>query len=265
MDYLDTQLQLIQEEELIEFDPLTGAAVIGTSYLIGSLAFFFLAVGSVTRALKVDKALSKRLNEILNSGNHWIVHLYPDKAPNAFALGMGRHVFITTGALTLLNKREVEAVILHEIHHNKNKDTYKSLAFKHSFFYLVSFLALSINSLGLAIFTFLLMLKVLSITNNRILGRNLEIKADRFAVEHGYGKELISALSKIDKYIKQLYSSKPCGKMCELERKISEMIDEHPSFKKRVEIILRESDKVLKIKTFKGIRDFITRTFKQNG
>lgn len=265
MDYLDTQLQLIQEEELTEFDPLTGAAIAGTSYLIGSLAFLFLAIGPMISALKVDKPLSKRLNEILNSGNHWIVHTYPEKTPNAFALGMGRHVFITTGLLELLNQREVEAVMLHEIHHNKNKDTYKSLAYRHSFFYLITFLALSINSLTLSLFAFVLMFKITEILRNRMLGRHLEIKADRFSAEHGYGKDLITALEKIDKYIKKLYASKPCGKMCELERKISEMIDEHPPMKKRVEIILRESDKILKMKTFKQVRDFIARTFKQNG
>jgi len=262
MNYLDTQLQVIQGEELTEFDPLTGTLAIGTGYLVGSLAFFFLLVGSMINSLKTDKPLTDKINAILNSGNRWVVHRFPDKSPNAFALGMGRHVFVTDGLIKLLSERELEAVLLHEVHHNKNKDTYKQLAYKHSFFYLIAFLALSTNSFPLAILVFLLLTRVNDIAHARLLGRRAEAKADRHAVEHGYAKDLISALEKIDNFVKQQMRKKPCGKICQIERKLSEMIDEHPTTKKRVELILRQADKLTKLKTFKRIKNTLVRIMK---
>lgn len=268
MTNLDSQLQQIQNENLQEIDPLIGTAILATGYLISALSFLLYSAGEISRALKPDKALSKRVNEILGTGNRWIVHRYPDKSPNAFALGMGRHIFITTGLLDMLTKREVEAVLLHEIHHNKNKDAFKSLAYKHSFFYLITFIALSTATTAAAIplgfLAFMLMIKANNIAHDRIIGRSQEIKADKFSVKYGYGNELISAFQKIDKYINKIYSSKPCGKWCQLERKTSDIIDEHPSTKKRTETILRSADKIKKM-SFTRIKDFIMRIFKENG
>jgi Zn-dependent protease with chaperone function len=264
VDRLNNQLQLIQEEELTEFDPLTGTALIGTSYIIASLAFLFLAIGSTIKALKVDKQLSKRINEILNSGNRWVVHQYPEDIPNAFAVGMGRHIFVTTGLLKILNKREIEAILLHEVHHNKNKDTFKSLAINYSFFYLVTFIALSVPIYPLAVFVFFILIKITSITYNRTYGRYAEISADKFSVEHDYGNDLISALSKLQKTYEKLFRNKPCGKICQMIRKLGEILDVHPPTKKRVEIILRQMDKI-DLMSFKKIKDYIARTFKQNG
>ncbi len=264
MTNLDRQLQQLQNDNLQEIDPLTGSAILGTGYLISVLTFFLYTAGDISRALKPDKKLSNRINLILGTKNYWIVHKYPEKTPNAFALGMGRHIFITTGLLDFLIPREVEAVLLHEIHHNKNKDAYKSLAYKHSFFYLITFIALSISSFPLGILAFLLMIKANNILHARLLGRSQEIKADKFSVKYGYGKELISAFQKIDKIIQKIHSSKPCGKWCQFERKVSDIIDEHPSTKKRTEIILRSADKIKKM-TFTRMKDYIMRIFKENG
>ena len=55
------------------------------------------------------------------------VRLVDDAAPNAFAAGLRpekSYVGVTTGLLRTMPKRELEAVIAHEISHIRNRDTY---------------------------------------------------------------------------------------------------------------------------------------------
>jgi heat shock protein HtpX len=57
------------------------------------------------------------------------VYICPHDAPNAFATGRNpRHaaVAITEGALRLLDRREIEGVMAHELAHVKNRDTLTS-------------------------------------------------------------------------------------------------------------------------------------------
>ena len=55
------------------------------------------------------------------------VRVVDDDAPNAFAVGLrptSSYVGVTTGLLRTMPKRELEAVIAHEISHIRNRDTY---------------------------------------------------------------------------------------------------------------------------------------------
>ena len=55
------------------------------------------------------------------------VRLVDDAAPNAFAAGLRpekSYVGVTTGLLRAMPKRELEAVIAHEVSHIRNRDTY---------------------------------------------------------------------------------------------------------------------------------------------
>lgn len=55
------------------------------------------------------------------------VRLVDDTAPNAFAAGLRpekSYVGVTTGLLRAMPKRELEAVIAHEVSHIRNRDTY---------------------------------------------------------------------------------------------------------------------------------------------
>jgi heat shock protein HtpX len=55
------------------------------------------------------------------------VRIVDDAAPNAFAAGLrptASYVGVTTGLLRTMPKRELEAVIAHEISHIRNRDTY---------------------------------------------------------------------------------------------------------------------------------------------
>jgi heat shock protein HtpX len=55
------------------------------------------------------------------------VRIVEDEAPNAFAAGLrptASYVGVTTGLLRTMPKRELEAVLAHEISHIRNRDTY---------------------------------------------------------------------------------------------------------------------------------------------
>jgi heat shock protein HtpX len=55
------------------------------------------------------------------------VRIVDDTAPNAFAAGLRTetsYVGVTTGLLSTMPKRELEAVIAHEVSHIRNRDTY---------------------------------------------------------------------------------------------------------------------------------------------
>ena len=55
------------------------------------------------------------------------VRVVEDEAPNAFAAGLrpsASYVGVTTGLLRAMPKRELEAVLAHEISHIRNRDTY---------------------------------------------------------------------------------------------------------------------------------------------
>ena len=55
------------------------------------------------------------------------VRIVDDEAPNAFAAGLRpqtSYVGVTTGLLRTMPKRELEAVIAHEVSHIRNRDTY---------------------------------------------------------------------------------------------------------------------------------------------
>lgn len=273
LDYYMEQLK--EPEQLNEVDPITMGAAIslgaGTIYTVSMLIQFFIATAMYRKTVKVDQKLTQRLNGILDSGEKWIVHIFPDKAPNAFAIG-GRHVYITTGLLKILNEREVDAVLLHEVYHNKDMHVWKNLAAESSFLYLTIFINVSIwwgsaGAFPLALITFFIIRNSMRILYARFRGRHFEIKSDEFAVKQGYGPELVSALKKIEAWAKKAMAGQKCNKFCQLERKISEEIDEHPPIKKRIETILRKTKELDQAMAsgYKAISTLVMGVFKQNG
>lgn len=261
---IDKYLNQIQEDQIQELEPVTTAVLyIGTKLVILNFAMFLLMTYSLKKSMKVDKKLTKKINKILKKSK-WIVHIVPDKSPNAFAIG-GNHIFITTGLKKMLNEREVEAVLLHEVYHNKGLHIYKKMAYDYPLFYLMAAAAVYITvgtggNFILGFMAFILMSKVAGIPYAISVGRRHESKADEYAIQFGYGRDLANALKKLEKQYLKLMAKKECGKICQLSEKIGEAIDEHPPIKKRIETILKKADKlkaVLKTMSFKKIRDFI--------
>ena len=274
-DYsLDYYLDNINEQNknIQEIDAeIAGITLAGVSiYVISSICGFLISASVFNKSVKIDTNLSKKLNNILKSGNYWIVHKWPDVVPNAFAI-KGNHIFITTELIKILNEREQLGVLLHESFHCADLHSWKSIASESSFLYLIVFVALTISAATvpvLGILVAFILHNSFKIAYARIIGRKHEIKADEFAAKNGYGPDLISALNKLEKWGKSKSSNAPCGKICQLERKVSTAIDEHPSTKKRIEIILKKTNElntILKSASFKKISSFVTGVFKNNG
>ena len=103
---------------------------------IGYGIFGYVAAGSIVAAAsgarKIDKAEHPELwNSVENAAiaaglaKTPDVYIVDDPAPNAFAAGRTpatSYVAATTGILTLLDKRELEGVMAHEMAHVRNRD-----------------------------------------------------------------------------------------------------------------------------------------------
>ena len=273
--YVDYYLDQIaeSEENLNEFEPISVGAGIalatGTIYTIGMVVSYLVSVAAYTSTVKVDAKLTKRMNDIMKSGSTWKVHVFPDPVPNAFAIG-GKHIFITTGLTKMLTAREQEAVLLHEIYHNKDMHVYKHLMAESAFAYLAIFVALTASlsvALPIAGLIFFIMRGSMRILYARFRGRYFETKSDEYAVKMGYGPDLVSALGKLEKWVTEQRSKTVCKSICQLERKISEEIDEHPPVQKRIETILRKEKELARAMNggYKAIEQFVTGVFKNNG
>lgn len=263
---LDKHLKRIQEDEIVqEIDPIIGTAIVGSALVVANFITIFFSALALSISVKVDKKLTERLNKILGSGNKYVVHIYNTKEPNAFAIGFGNHIFITSGLMKLLNEKEIDAIMLHEAYHNKSMHIYKGLAYQYTFYYIAVGVAMSLGmamvSIPLIMLIIFLMMRVSDIAYKVTIAKRMEYNADSYAAKKGYGKYLISAFVKLEKHIKKIMQKQKCGVMCKLVNKIDSALDEHPSDRKRIENILKKS-KELKNATFGKVKNFITKAWK---
>lgn len=202
------------------------------------------------RNLHIESMLKK-----ITGKKYFVRILKNTKEPNAFCFGgLGNSIFITSGLMDLLNEREIISVCLHEIGHITNYDTITSAG-------------ISLSSLGIAaliwktcvdhIYNFngkakiicgfiasLITVIIIKEAPAIMIGKLHEFRADRYASKYGYGKDLISALKKIEKWIKD-YKFKTYGEETKFEamlNKIGNFLDVHPSFENRVKKLFEYED-----------------------
>jgi heat shock protein HtpX len=109
---------------------LAGAAIYGIFALIQSRSM----VGAMTGAQKISPDDLRPLRRLVENVSIAAglpvtpdVRIVEDPAPNAFAAGLRRetsYLGVTTGLLRTMPKRELEAVLGHEVSHVRNRDTY---------------------------------------------------------------------------------------------------------------------------------------------
>jgi Zn-dependent protease with chaperone function len=152
----------------------------------------------------------------------------------------------------MCSEREIISIMLHEAGHITNLDTIKGLG-------------VSIGSSGLAsnllfkTFTYekkvndtrakLMLMVISAILFSYIIwkfptiymGRIHEYKADRYAAEYGYGKDLSSSLNKIEKWVKNKHEKEGYNKLDEFFDKIGRFLDVHPETKDRIDALLNDS------------------------
>jgi heat shock protein HtpX len=120
----------------IAFDIYLGGFALGGSLLYAAFALLRARsmVAGMTHARRVDPRELRPLHRVVENvaiGAGLVatpdVYLVDDPAPNAFASGLRPEksfVGVTTGLLQKMPKRELEAVIAHEMAHVRNRDTY---------------------------------------------------------------------------------------------------------------------------------------------
>ena len=109
---------------------LVGAAIYGIFALIRHRSI----VSSLTHAHEADPDTIRPLRRLVDNVSIAAglpktpeIRIVEDAAPNAYAAGLrpeSSYVGVTTGLLRTMPKRELEAVIAHEVSHIRNRDTY---------------------------------------------------------------------------------------------------------------------------------------------
>lgn len=220
--------------------------IIAILSLLVQLAFF--------RLYKPGK-FNKKYTEIIKkiTGDDKIsVYSFNDSSPNAF-YASGYSLYYTTGLEKLLsNEKELTSVLLHEYgHYNENHVTkaIMSTTVLWAFLYVVINVAQKKSDTPMMLRSLTndylpLLLFVINTIYAVTYGRKFEYKADSYAKKYGYEKEFIRSLKKIERYIISRLRSELCHKhdtkeSCDekVERSITamELLDEHPSIKKRIE------------------------------
>jgi Zn-dependent protease with chaperone function len=242
-------------EQIQEFDIDPEAAIgvgagIATFLILKELIFFFIFAAQIARQTKVDPKMSKRLNEILKKmgvNKVFSAHVVPQKAPNAFTPG-GKHVYMTTGLMKVLNEREVDAVLLHEVYHAIDHHVLKRMATEFPLYYIAAPIAVATAtaafpiSMIIGIIVFTIMMAIMKIPLTLLLYRKHEYDADNYAVKAGYGKEMASALTKLEKEYVRLTQGRQCGKVCKVVERIEQSMDEHPQTRDRIERALKNAE-----------------------
>ena len=118
----------------------------------GSYWFSDKLVLAMTRAQPIDRMQAPELYSIVENLSHRAglpmpkIYFVPDPSPNAFATGRDPEhavVAVNQGLLRLLNSREIEGVLAHELAHVKHRDTLTMA--------MVATLAGAISSIGMMI------------------------------------------------------------------------------------------------------------------
>jgi heat shock protein HtpX len=109
---------------------LVFAAIYGVFALVRSRSL----ISGITHAHELDPDQLRPLRRLLETVSIGAglpvtpeLRIVDDEAPNAFAAGLrptSSYVGVTTGLLKTMPKRELEAVLAHEVAHIRNRDTY---------------------------------------------------------------------------------------------------------------------------------------------
>lgn len=260
---LNSYLNQLQEdhvqEDILQEDPVLA---VGVGILVASLMKIFInynqsnmkknLISQSKRAFEFEK----KFNSILGDGD-WKIFKFdmPDKAykkampdtpddiPNAMVVTNTHDIFISNGLVKLLNEREMMAVLIHEAEHVKNNDvgtrgTYYSINYG-----ICIGVATIVPILPLILFVMLQMGFV-------VIGRKQETRSDLATVKYGYGRDLVSALQKLEKWWE-----KNVGKSA-----AASWLDEHPSTKTRVANLVtnvKALESMARVKAIEPIKKFL--------
>jgi Zn-dependent protease with chaperone function len=237
------QLVIKEEKMLLKEDPIiaVGAVIIFYLYIIPIIKIlFYNYIYSFVKSArpKYNDELTKEIQKITNFPVE--VYIVNTIEINAFTAGT-KKIYMTDGLIKMLSHKEIIGVLLHECGHYANMDLKKDVFLVDPLIKMLTiFLVAGIIVLmgpagaGIGIYLSFFFKGILRLIVGVTLGRKMEYLADSFATEHGYGKEMVSALEKMEKYLrKNLCGKKTNSKECDMVLKDLHTFDEHPEFWKR--------------------------------
>lgn len=253
LEELNINKDNLNEAPMYKTGAIFGLALAAMTLVINLVQWFGMFAHFKKTAKSEDK-LAKELGAIIGSSKKWTVLSVADRDPNAFTPGRN-FMIITRGLYKMLNDDEVMAVLLHEAGHNAGRHIEKQLAAIGTFALIagqasgliVAFTAVVMGPIGVyfALIVFFLLLTQPMQWYNVTIGRRHEYYSDSYAAKYGYGEHLISALTKLDKWVNNEMKRRPCGPDCKKQIEISKAMDEHPSLKERVENIMKTKSNII--------------------
>lgn len=262
---LDTYLDQLQEyhskEEQLQEEPILVAAI-GVGAVVSTLMKLFISYQqtAVKNYLMTQSKrgfeYEKKLNAILGDDD-WRIFKFdlPDKEfkkknpdmpsdiPNAMVVTNTHDIFVTNGLIKILNEREVLAVLIHEAEHVKNNDTGTRAT------YTSINIGISVGSAFILPFLPLILYIMISL-GFVFIGRHQETRSDLATVQYGYGRDLASALQKMEKWWTKNVKQSPAASW----------LDEHPPVKTRVETLITNAkalEALARTKAIEPIKRFL--------
>lgn len=243
-------------------------AQIGKAFILVMPIIIMLGLATmalqILSSMKRLKKFEKRLTKVDPSKLFdWKIYLLKSEAPNAWTYGTN-HMFITSALYTMLDDDEILAVCLHEAGHAHHFDVPKNII-GHSIkkaslpalmIMGIDFINNSVNKNNKNIeqwkyLSLIVLMSILVIAAPSalmiFLGKRMEYAADGYAAKKGYGKPLISALEKMEKWITKAKGGACKTKSCTFWRNMGNMLDVHPPVKKRIEHILKQEETYKKL------------------
>lgn len=229
-----------------------------TGAILG-LIFSTLMQLQLKATTKIDKEATKNFKELMkkvdpnnSKKKNWKIRIVKDEIPNAFTFG-GDEIYMTDSLKDNLSEREVYAVLLHEVGHVVHLDVLMNNLMNTAlggvglaiFIWILKRFKFGVGDGELLVFIFLVLTAMIPGTiSTIILSKRAEYRADNYANKLGYGKELGSALLKLEKIFNQwarknghptIQKKKACKtKMCTVIRKISGIFNTHPETEDRI-------------------------------
>lgn len=205
--------------------------------IVKTLVILLITVLSFFIGSHISPSLTKSI-QAATGESKWKVRVFEISTPNAFALAIGfNSLFITRGLVKMLTEREITAVLLHEVSHSRSLDSLQSLGGKVGLPVLLMTVGIRSRNEVLTMLGAVCML-FLPVFLNITLGRYLEKKSDIYTTKFGYGNDLVSALRKLEDYIKKKEAKEKCGRICGFIKRLSRSFDEHPETEERIKEIL---------------------------
>jgi len=217
MKYLKNY-QKYQTENLNE-----GFIVYGILVLVFNLIKFIITLNynKFIRGFR-DENLESELTNIIGENN---IKIYITSNESKIRAGASiNEIFIHPHLIKTMTDREIMAVILHEYYHITNKHILQKLIID-------SFPVIAYMNFE-SWLIFLVLPQVTNLILSKTYYRKFEHNADNLAYKHGYGKDLATALNKIN--IDLEFEKSKLSKVEKIIYKIKKIFDVHPTIEKRI-------------------------------